>query len=60
MKNLKHQNYNRIRSIILNPKNNFNHIVSIGNLVRNFENTFGINSLSLRLNELKTDYIKTL
>lgn len=60
MQTLKTQHYNAIRSIILNDKNNTKHLSAIGNLIRNFETNFGVNNLSLRLNELKTKYIKNL
>lgn len=52
----KQDQFNRIKAIIENPKNNGLHLVAIGNLVRNFENQFGISKLSNSLTKLKTKY----
>jgi len=58
-KELRHEHFNRIREIILNPKNNELNISSIGNLIRNFILMFGISPLSNNLELLKLELIKT-
>jgi len=52
--------FNRIKTVIENPKNNGLHITSIGNMIRSFENRFGIGKLSNSLQKLKTKYCETI
>lgn len=52
----KQDEFNRIKAIIENPKNNSLHVVAIGNLVRNFAKKHGDSKLSNSLMKLKTKY----
>ncbi len=57
---LKHQHFNRIKEIIEHEDNDFQHIVSIGNLIRNFERQFGKGRLSYKLNQYKLLFLQSL
>ena len=53
MSSLKHQQYNRIKDIIENKKNDLTHLEVINNLIENFIKNYGVCCLSKSLNKLK-------